>query len=213
MGILIFFSIFTQYLMRLSMMVGFLGLTRKIPSIDDLPTSDVCFDGLNDSLKSSKQGLILPSSQVLYSRWYPIKERRKFGALHSGSVCGMILAGLLSRYGWEVVSFCSGATGVLFFIPWALLAHESPLLHPRISLEERNYIVKGLDQDPNKPFKFPKRIPWFAIITSGPVWASVVFHTGSIWIMLVSFYHLPTFLMDILHVGVEKDLFRNGFKI
>ncbi|KAK7873421.1 hypothetical protein R5R35_000209 [Gryllus longicercus] len=288
MGILIFFSIFIQFLMRLSMMVGLLGLTKEA-SIDDLPSSDVCFDGLNDSLKSSKQiadkihysrhqimsilyvhsigyvstqfiggylaerfggrwivgpavmacgvinfltvaavfapiyvmllveflagaaaGLIIPSSLVLYSRWYPIKERQKFGgfvytSLHSGSVGGMILAGLLSHYDWELVLFCSGTMGVLFFIPWALLAHESPLLHPRISLEERNYILKGLDQDPNKPFKFPKRIPWFGIITSGPVWASVVFHTGCIWIMLVSFYHLPTFLMDILHVGVEKS--------
>lgn len=39
-----------------------------------------------------------------------------------------------------------GAAGILWFVAWQLIVHESPSVHPTISEEEKNYIERSFDK-------------------------------------------------------------------
>lgn len=58
---------------------------------------------------------------------------------------------MLAEYGgWPLVFYFFGACTVVWFIPWLLLAYNSPHDHPRISPEEKMYIISELDAPHNK---------------------------------------------------------------
>lgn len=67
----------------------------------------------------------------------------------SGSSVGAALTFPLCGYiihwaGWPLVFYLSGALGTLWFVLWWLLVYDSPAEHPRISIEERDYIIKSI---------------------------------------------------------------------
>lgn len=43
--------------------------------------------------------------------------------------------------GWPSVFYVFGGVGVLWSIAWYFLAYDTPVQHPRISQQERNYIL------------------------------------------------------------------------
>jgi hypothetical protein len=54
----------------------------------------------------------------------------------------MLLSGALtSAFGWEVIFYVLGSFLVIWFGVWVLLCHGSPEEHPRISDEEKEYIM------------------------------------------------------------------------
>ena len=58
-----------------------------------------------------------------------------------GTVISLPLSGFLCEtLGWESVFYVFGALGVLWFIVWVLLVSNGPEVHPRISVEEREYL-------------------------------------------------------------------------
>ena len=61
-----------------------------------------------------------------------------------GTVIGMSLGGWLCSTtfleGWPSVFYVFGGLGVLWGVPWFLLAHDRPEDHPRISPTELEYI-------------------------------------------------------------------------
>jgi len=67
----------------------------------------------------------------------------------------MSLSGVVAEYGgWPLVFYIFGACTVVWFIPWLLLAYNSPHDHPRISPEEKMYIISELDAPHNKVLVF-----------------------------------------------------------
>jgi len=72
-------------------------------------------------------------------------------ATNVGSLLSMSLSGVVAEYGgWPLVFYFFGACTVVWFIPWLLLAYNSPHDHPRISPEEKMYIISELDAPHNK---------------------------------------------------------------
>jgi MFS family permease len=72
-------------------------------------------------------------------------------ATNVGSLLSMSLSGVIVAYGgWPVVFYIFGAFTVVWFVPWLLLAHNSPHHHPRISPEEKIYIISELNAPQNK---------------------------------------------------------------
>jgi ACS family sodium-dependent inorganic phosphate cotransporter-like MFS transporter 5 len=61
-------------------------------------------------------------------------------------VCGFII----HRWGWEWVFYVSGVAGSAWFMAWWFLVFDSPAKHPRISPEEREYILDSLGQSYTK---------------------------------------------------------------
>jgi len=45
---------------------------------------------------------------------------------------------------------CAGAVGIIWFVLWSFLAYSTPATHPRISKEEREYIVSSIAESAAK---------------------------------------------------------------
>ena len=95
-------------------------------------------------------GVFLPAVYSLLSVWCPPSERSfAFGMLYAGGSLGaivtLVVGGILSEhFGWVSVFYVSGIMGALWLIGWLLLVHDNPSKHPRISPEEKEFIVKSL---------------------------------------------------------------------
>ena len=90
----------------------------------------------------------------------------------------MLLGGLLCRYvtsGWVYIFMTTGLLGFVWLVLWLWLAADSPLVHPTISEQERQYICDriGISRDSNKeqkkkPITFSS-LPWKKIVQSKPI--------------------------------------------
>lgn len=55
-------------------------------------------------------------------------------------ICGFLIAYL----GWESVFYVTGAIGLVWSVAWFFLIFDSPRQHPRITIEERQYIEDSI---------------------------------------------------------------------
>ena len=81
---------------------------------------------------------------------------------YAGSAFGTVISMPLCSYlcesvGWDSVFYVFGALGILWFVVWALLVHDGPEIHPRISDEEKEYLQASLTECEAEK---PARIPW-----------------------------------------------------
>lgn len=88
-------------------------------------------------------GITWPSMHHLAANWIPPDERSKFVTAYMGSSVGAAitypLCGfLINWFDWPSVYYVTGVVGVIWFITWWLLVHDSPEQHPRISEKEKN---------------------------------------------------------------------------
>ncbi|ROT65206.1 hypothetical protein C7M84_016844 [Penaeus vannamei] len=94
------------------------------------------------------QGVSYPSMHAMVARWVPPSERPRFTAfvyICIGIIVTMPMCGfIIDSVGWPAVFYVSGCISLLWVFLWAGLMHESPLVHPRISAEEREYILDGI---------------------------------------------------------------------
>lgn len=100
-------------------------------------------------LEGMTQGVVFPSVHLLIAAWIPPKDKAKHASMilsgvQVGTVIGMSFGGWLCNTtflgGWPAVFYVFGSLGVLWGIPWFLLAHNLPEHHPRISPSELEYI-------------------------------------------------------------------------
>jgi Na(+)-dependent inorganic phosphate cotransporter len=144
-------------------------------------------------------GFAWPAMHNMTARWIPPNERSKFVTAYLGSsvgaaltypVCGFII----HRWGWEWVFYVSGVAGSAWFMAWWFLVFDSPAKHPRISPEEREYILDSLGQSYTKE-KAP--VPWKSIILSVPVWMNILAQWGGIWGFFTLMTHAPSYFKFI----------------
>ncbi|KAK4328714.1 hypothetical protein Pmani_000909 [Petrolisthes manimaculis] len=127
------------------------GIGVVLPSFLTLFTS-LCFSISKELfivlrvLEGLGQALMYPALSSMLTAWVPPRERDTFMAvLLSGSMLGTMLAMLVG--GW--LCSCSGifmfylfsCLGVLWGVPWDIVAHDHPERHPRISKAELDYII------------------------------------------------------------------------
>ncbi|CAH1999139.1 unnamed protein product [Acanthoscelides obtectus] len=128
-------------------------------------------------------GFCWPAMHNLTASWIPPNERSKFVTSYLGSSVGVaitypICGFVIDRWGWEVVFYSSGFTGTVWFAAWWLLIYDNPHEHPRITHNEREYIVNSLGQSVAKD-KAP--VPWGAILTDRTVLMNIVAQVGGVW--------------------------------
>jgi MFS family permease len=99
-------------------------------------------------------GASSPAGQQIWSRWVPPLERSfltslAFSGAQIGNVLVMPLTGLLCKYGfdggWPSIFYLFGALGLAYTGLWFYAVADTPMKHKRIGEEERNYIVKALE--------------------------------------------------------------------
>lgn len=152
-------------------------------------------------------GATWPAIQPMTARWIPPTERSKFvsnmmasslGAAITMPICGFLIASL----GWESVFYVTGAIGLTWSIAWFGLIYDSPSQHPRISMEERNYIEESIGTTATTEH-LP--VPWKSILTSVPVWAIVVTHGCSVFGYFTVVNQLPTYMKYILNFNIKEN--------
>lgn len=104
-------------------------------------------------LSLSLQGPIVPCTHALLAKWIPPNERSRMGAFvyagaQFGTVVSMPLSGLLAEYGfaggWPSIFYVFGIIGSVWSVAFFFLVYEDPETHPKISQQERKYIVHSL---------------------------------------------------------------------
>jgi MFS transporter, ACS family, solute carrier family 17 (sodium-dependent inorganic phosphate cotransporter), other len=148
-------------------------------------------------------------SQV-YAKWSPPLERsRSSGFALSGCFAGTVIAMVSSGYlavvfGWQSIFYVFGIIGLLWTIAWFSIVHESPDLDPFISLTEKEYIRKSLENEGHLKIANP---PWKSILSSKPVYAIAVAHFSYTWGYYTLLTQLPAYMNDILNFDLQNSGF------
>lgn len=163
------------------------------------------------TLQGLFQAFMLPITHGISAKWTPPHERsRLIGFILSGiplgtmtalSVSGMIAS---SSVGWPYIFYFSGTLGLIWVIFWMILGANSPDVHPFISKAEKAYIDNTL-ADSCTEKKNRLKIPWTNILTSVPVWATVVTHTAHNWGFWLLLSEMPIFMKDVLKFDIKAD--------
>ncbi|KAL1464945.1 hypothetical protein WDU94_004545 [Cyamophila willieti] len=128
-------------------------------------------------------GLAWPSMHYLVAHWIPPNERSQFMTSYLGSSFGLALSYPLCGFvidllGWEAAFYVTGTLGVLWYMAWMYVVYDTPDQHPRITVEEKEYIQSALG-DTVSSKKLP--VPWGTILTSVPVWSTMLVQWGVGW--------------------------------
>ncbi|XP_034407494.1 sialin [Cyclopterus lumpus] len=158
-------------------------------------------------LEGIGEGVTFPSMYAMWAAWAPPLERSRLLTIsyigaQLGTVISLPLSGEICFYlDWTYVFYVFGAVGLVWFVLWAFLAFDTPDSHPRISEQERLYITSSLKNE----LSTSGRIPWRAILTSGPLWAIVVAHFSYNWTFYTLLTLLPTYMNDVLGFSIQQN--------
>lgn len=58
-----------------------------------------------------------------------------------GTILGTVFSGLMAdNLGWDAVFYIEGSLSLIVVSAWLFFVYDSPVLHPRISRQEREYL-------------------------------------------------------------------------
>ncbi|XP_006816975.1 sialin-like [Saccoglossus kowalevskii] len=156
------------------------------------------------------KGPIFPSSYGMWGKWAPPLERSRLisfsqSGVNWGSIVAMSLSGVLSvALGWESCFYVFGIISLFWCVFWFFLIWDIPDSHPRISEEERSYIVNSITTNVKKS---GWRVPWLSIFKSPQVWGLTIGHFCSSWGSYTLLTSLPQYMDQILGFNLGA----NGF--
>ncbi|XP_020280046.1 sialin [Pseudomyrmex gracilis] len=144
-------------------------------------------------------GVIWPSMHDMTAKWIPPNERSRFVSAYLGSSVGAAItyplcAALTTSLGWGASFHATSLLGLIWYFFWHFLVYDSPQQHPRISDDEKNYIVENIADSVNEK---NIQIPWKSIILSKQVWIGIVAHWGMGWGFLTLMTQAPTYFTVI----------------
>ncbi|KMQ94601.1 vesicular glutamate transporter 2 [Lasius niger] len=91
-------------------------------------------------------GVTFPACHTMVAKWAPPHERARFIWSLLGGTFGTILtypmiAGIAENINWECGWYIPSLLMLAWIFVWALLAYDSPVEHPGITAEEKDYIL------------------------------------------------------------------------
>ncbi len=147
-----------------------------------------------------------PAAMNLFARWLPADERSRavafnLGGISLGTVFGLSVAGVIvATWGWPAIFYIFGAAGVAFAALWFLLIHPHPAAHPRITAAERALLAGCVDgQAP------AVATPWRQLLGHPAVWALMINHFCSTWVLYLMLTWLPSYFRDVQHLGIASS--------
>ncbi|CAD6228693.1 GSCOCG00006502001-RA-CDS [Cotesia congregata] len=153
-------------------------------------------------------GVAYPATHDLTAKWIPQKERSKFVSAYMGGSVGIALTYPLSGFiidylGWESVFYITSVLGIIWWFLWISFVYDTPQQHPRISEKEKKYILDNLGTSVDHSNR-NLAIPWSQILTSWPVWTSVLSNWGAVWGYFTLMAQAPAYFKFIHGWSVEK---------
>jgi MFS transporter, ACS family, hexuronate transporter len=194
-----------------SFAVPFLATTSQAAAFV-LPVTVLGFISARVALGLAEGGNF-PGAIKVVAEWFPAKERAlATGLFNAGTnvgaiICPFAVPRMYEAWGWDITFYATGALGIVWLGLWWWL-YDNPETHPRLTVEERNYIQEG------KTAVEPKRasVPWLALLKYRAVWAYLAASilAGPVWNIYMFF--LPDFLqkrfkLDLVSVGDWTALF------
>jgi len=156
------------------------------------------------------EGVTWPAMTVATARWVPMEKRSSFiaqtyfgstfGLLITFPMCGLIIDSL----GWEACYYIIFGITLTWFMFWFGLVYNSPKQHPRISDQELEVLESMKVSDRRLPF------PWKSILTSPPVWGTVITDIANTWGISTVGHYGPTYLKTMLGVGIKANGLLSG---
>ncbi|XP_045115030.1 sialin-like [Portunus trituberculatus] len=153
-------------------------------------------------------GVVYPAMNVMVARWIPPLERARFmsvsymsnslGTILTLPVCALIA----DTMGWPAVFYITGGASLFWVAAWLLLMHDTPEEHPRISPEEKKYILEAIKEEQSQAK--PTQTPWCTILCSLPLWAITIAHTGCMFGFNLLLTQLPSYMDSILGFSITS---------
>lgn len=147
-----------------------------------------------------------PAIISLFARWLPLTERTRavsfmFAGIPAGTVVGLSVSGVLvAAYGWHENFYVFGAIGIVFAVVWFWLVHGSPATHPTISAAERAHLDAVAAEHNEQP-----PVPWGRLLREKAVWAIVINHTTTTWLLYLMLTWMPSYFRDVQHLAIAKS--------
>jgi len=154
-----------------------------------------------------------PGATKSNAEWFPIKERALAqGIFNAGASIGSVISAPLIAFlylwiGWKMTFVIIGIVGLLWIIPWLVINKALPKKHPWLSVEEKDYILKGQRTEEMKEGEEDKAPGWGEMLTYKESWSVIVsrFFLDPIWWLFVVW--LPIYLnekfgFDIKQIGL-----------
>jgi len=187
------------------------GLAILVSSVSNLISPIVAYSGLVPfiilrSLLGLTQGVVFPAIHELWSHWAPPLESTKLlGITYSGAYIGtvgsMCLSGIIAKYlGWTWIFYIFGSTGIVWCITWFAVVKEHPSLDTKITANELEYLSSTIEQ--TRRLKFADT-PWRSILTSVPIWATILACTTESYTFFLLMTQLPIYLNDVTNLNLE----------
>lgn len=155
------------------------------------------------------EGITIPSSFTLMTKWIPPLEGNVVFAIACfGIDFGLFLPRVLSTlvYDWDLVFYIIGCGSILWFLLMTLLVFDSPYDHPRISREEKQYIIGTLNGAVDGRNLKGIPVPWFRMLSSLPFWALMTARFAYSWGTCIFQKFLPNLLLEYHNYNVQSDI-------
>lgn len=124
-----------------------------------------------------------------------------YSGSYLGTVGSMGLCGIIATHlGWSWIFYISGFLGLLWCVFWFLIVREDPSLDRFISQQELKYLTSNIQKCHKTKFS---DAPWGSILTSGPVWASIVSCLTESYTYYLLMTQLPIYLHDVTDFNLE----------
>jgi ACS family sodium-dependent inorganic phosphate cotransporter len=147
------------------------------------------------------EAVMYPAAYCLFGRWVPEQERSRAVALllsgiPLGTLTALLASGwLVSRFGWASVFYGFGVLGFFWAAAWFHTARDDPHRHAAVSAAERVLL-------PQPPRSAAVAVPWALLLSKPAVWALIVNHFCSNWVLYILLAWLPSYFRDTQGVSI-----------
>jgi ACS family sodium-dependent inorganic phosphate cotransporter len=154
------------------------------------------------------ESAMFPSAYNLYGRWVPPAERSRavsllIGGIPLGTLFALMTTGwIVQQWGWQSVFYIFGVVGVAWCALWYVLAHDNPAYDPRCGEAERAMLMSHAPPPKDSP-----AVPWKTLFTTPAIWALIVNHFCSNWVLYMLLAWLPSYFkqaqgLNIMLAGI-----------
>jgi ACS family hexuronate transporter-like MFS transporter len=148
-----------------------------------------------------------PAAIKTVAEWFPQNERaHATGWFNSGSTIGAIVApvivtGITVTMGWQWAFIITGALGFIWIICW-LIYYFPPAKHPRLSVEEYDYIL----QDTKKGIDRLDKVKWTDLFRYRQTYALCSTRFISDWVWWFFLFWTPDFLHKMHGINIKEAI-------
>lgn len=137
--------------------------------------------------------------------WFPMRDRAlAIGIFNAGTALGSVAAApivsvIAMHWGWKAAFFTTGALGFVWLVPW-MLFFKTPANHPLLSEAERQVILDGQNEAPEKV-----RPPRFAqLLRMRETWGCVLVRALTDPISYFLLFWIPLYFQKQYHFDLQK---------